>query len=199
MASITMATIDRFRRGSHLTACDGKVACKPAPALRKNFSEGFSMRCRATVAAAIAALLGFGSAARAAVTVCNEDSATIHVAFANHVNGSYTTAGWWSVPLNACQDVDFTPQGDTLYFTADSDDYVNNGRTVTTHWGNQVQLFVSSNRSSKFNYTNADKSRNGARRETFQPDALPGPPAKLVGIIVHIKTVGSSVTFTTKQ
>jgi uncharacterized membrane protein len=156
------------------------------------------MRHSSTLAAAIAISLGLGSVARAAVTVCNEDSATIHVAFANAVNGGYTTSGWWSVPLNMCQDVDFTLQGDTLYFTADSDAYASNGKTVTTHWGTGVTLYVGSNMAAKFNFTNADKSRSGAKAEAFQADA-PEQPAKLTGITVHIKTVGSSVTFTSQQ
>jgi hypothetical protein len=144
----------------------------------------------------IAALLLLGSAARATVTVCNEDSATIHVAFANEVNFSYTTTGWWAVPLDSCQDVDFTLQGDTLYFTADSDVYTNNGRTVTNHWGtSQLSLFVSSHHTGKFNYTNAQKSRGGAKSEQFQPDSAGDHPEKLAKITVHIKKVGSSVDF----
>jgi hypothetical protein len=119
------------------------------------------------------------------------------VAFANQVNSSFTTAGWWSVPVNACQDVDFTLQGDTLYFTADSDSWVDNGRKVTTHWGNGMPLYVGSNHSSKFNYTNAEKSRRGAQAETFQPDGAGDQPEKLVAIKVHIRKVGSSVEFTT--
>jgi uncharacterized membrane protein len=160
--------------------------------------SGASMRLSSTLAAAIAISLGMGSAARAAVSVCNEDSATIHVAFADEVNGAYTTSGWWSVPLNMCQDIDFTFQGDTLYFTADSDAYASNGKKVTTHWGSGVKLYVGSNLAAKFNFTKADKSRKGAKAETFQAD-MPQQPAKLTGITVHIKTVGSSVTFTSQQ
>jgi uncharacterized membrane protein len=153
------------------------------------------MRHLATAASVIAALSVIGSPARATVTVCNEAPAMIHVAFASQVNGSYTTTGWWSVPLNVCQDVDFTLLGGTLYFTADSDTWVDNGRKVTTHWGSDMQLYVSSNRSSKFNYTKAEKSRPGAKAETFQPDSF-DDSEKLVAIKVHIRKVGSSVEFT---
>ncbi len=146
-----------------------------------------------------AALLLFVSAAQATVTVCNEDSATIHVAFAKEVSGNYTTTGWWTVPLNSCQDVDFTLEGGTLYFTADSDVYTDNGRKVTTHWGTpQLSLFVGTNHSGKFNYTNAQKSRRGAKSEQFQADSASGDPEKLAKITVHIKKVGSSVEFVSK-
>ena len=151
----------------------------------------------AIVAAAVSVLLGVGSAAGATtVTVCNESPATAHVAFANEIKGSYTTTGWWTIPLDSCQDVDFTLQGDTLYFTADSDVYKDSGRTVTNHWGtSQLSLFVSSNHSGKFNYTNAQKSRGGAKSEQFQPDSVGDHPEKLAKITVHIKKVGSSVDF----
>ena len=156
------------------------------------------MRRPATLAAAIAVSVAFGSAARAtlAVTVCNEASAGIHVAFANQVDSKFTTTGWWSVPLSACQDIDFTIQGNTLYFTADSDPYASNGKTVTTHWGEQLQLFVGDDTTRKFNFTDADKGRSGAKAEKFQLDDI-SDLAKLIGVKVHIKAVGSSVDFTT--
>jgi uncharacterized membrane protein len=155
--------------------------------------HGVVMRHVAKAVAALAALLALNSAARATVTVCNEDSATIHVAFANQVNGSYTATGWWTIPVDSCQDIDFTLQGDTLYFAADSDSYMKDGHRVTTHWGtSDVSLFVGTNRSKKFNYTNAEKSRAGATSVKFQPDSIENPD-KLVKITVHIKTVGSSV------
>lgn len=150
----------------------------------------------ATLAAAVSVLLGVGSAARAmTVTVCNESLATAHVAFANQVKGSYTTTGWWTIAMDACQEVDFTPQGDTLFFTADTDGYRVTGGTATEHWGEQVQLFVGSDRSKKFTFTNADKSRAGAKSEKFQTNAITDPPEKLVEIKVHLQKVGSTIGF----
>ncbi len=150
------------------------------------------MRHFATIAAAIAALLGLGSAARANISVCNEYSATIHVALANQVSGSYTATGWWTVPKSACQDVDFTLQSPTFFYVAVSDD--------NEHWGNKVQLYVSTKMTGKFNYTNADKRRSGAKAEMFgsatmgQDQSL----AKLATLTLHIKNDGSSIEFTTK-
>jgi uncharacterized membrane protein len=156
------------------------------------------MRHPATAATAILLLLGFGSAARATITVCNESSATAHVAFADQVKGSYTTTGWWSIPLDACQDVDFTLQGDTLFFTADSDGYPVPAGIAHEHWGEQVQLYVGSDQSQKFTYTDAQMSRSGAQIEKFQTNAITVPPDKLVGIKVHLKKVGSSVEITSR-
>ena len=152
-----------------------------------------------TSAVCIAVLLALGSAARAAatVTVCNEDSAAIHVALANQLNGSYATAGWWTIPLNACQDVKFTLQSQAIYFTADSDGYVDGGKTVVRHWGAGVQLFVGANAGRQFSYANADKSRSGAKAEAFQADSMTDPLAQLIGLKIHITKTGSSVEFTT--
>jgi hypothetical protein len=152
------------------------------------------------VAAAVSVLLGIGSAAGATtVTVCNESLATAHVAFANEIKGSYTTTGWWTIPVDACQEVDFMLQGDTLFFTADTDGYRTPGGTATEHWGEQLQLFVGSDRSKKFTFTNADKSRAGAKSEKFQTNAITDPPEKLVGIKVHLQKVGSTVGFAVRQ
>jgi hypothetical protein len=152
-----------------------------------------------TLTVCIAALLALGSAAQAAatVTVCNEDSAMIHVALANQLNGSYTTAGWWAIPLNACQDINFTLRSQTIYFTADSDGYVDNGKTVVRHWGAGVRLFVGADTGRQFSYANADKSRGGAKAEAFQADSMADPLAQLIGLKIHITKTGSSVEFTT--
>jgi uncharacterized membrane protein len=157
------------------------------------FAEEFFMRGPATVAAAVAALLALSSAARANISVCNDHSATIHVALANQVNGSYTASGWWTVPKNACQVVDFTLQNSTFYYVAVSDD--------NEHWGNKVQLYVSTNMTGKFNYANADKSRSGAKAEMFGSASMGQDQSlsKLATLTLHIKNDGSSIEFTTKQ
>ncbi len=155
------------------------------------------MRRLATIASAIAASMLVGSAAQADIKVCNEFLTTIHVAFANRDTDSYTAAGWWSIPKDGCQDVDFTLRGDTLYYAADSDDYKSGRDTKRDHWGNKVQLFVGGN---KFNFTNAEKSRRGARAEMFSAATMtlqPSPDA--VAITVHFKQGGTSVAFTPKQ
>jgi hypothetical protein len=144
-----------------------------------------------------AALLVLGSAAQAAPTMsaCNKAMATIHVAFANQVNGSFTTAGWWAVPRNACQQGDFTQQGNTLYFAADSDGYQVPQGTATDHLGFQVELYVGSNRDGRFGYTDADKSRSGAMLEKFQTDEITDPLDKVTAITVNLEVGHSSVEF----
>ncbi len=158
------------------------------------------MRRLATTASAIAAFLFLGSSAWADIKVCNEALATIHVAFANQDNGGYTAAGWWAVPKDACQDVDFTLQGDTLYYAADSDSYKSGRDTKRDHWGNKLKLFVGSK---KFNYTDAEKSRRGAKAEMFSSaTTTPSKPAiepAPVAITVHFKPGGTSIEFTTKK
>jgi uncharacterized membrane protein len=150
-----------------------------------------------TTASVVAALLLFGSAARAGVTVCNEFPATIHVAFASQDNGSYTAAGWWTVPQNACQEVGFTLQGDTLYYAANSDEYKSGRDTKRDHWGNKLQLFVSSK---KFNFTDAAKARPGAKAEMFSfAKMAQQPPGKNVAITMHFKQSGTSIEFKPTQ
>jgi uncharacterized membrane protein len=155
------------------------------------------MKPLATTALTIAVSLLLGSAASADITVCNEFLATIHVTLANQEGGSYTAAGWWTVPKNSCQDVDFTLQGDTLHYTADSDDYKSGRDTKHDHWGNKVQLFVGSRVSKKFSFTNAEKSRPGAKPEMFSSATMTQQPQpKAVAITVHFKQGGTSIDFT---
>jgi len=152
----------------------------------------------AKIASAIAALLLFGSAARADIRICNEFPATIHVALAGADNGSYAAAGWWTVSENACQDVvGFTVQGDTIYYSADSDDYKSGRDTKRDHWGNKLQLFVSEK---KFDFTDADKPRRGAKAQMFSSATMSQqPPSKDVAITLHFKQNGTSIEFKPKQ
>jgi len=149
---------------------------------------------------ALLALVDLSTAVFAATTVCNEAPAIIHLAFADVDANRYTTDGWFSVSAGSCSSLDFTPSSSTLFFTADSDPYrVANGSTVVTHWGNQVELYVSDKYATKFTYHNAQQSRGGSKLEKFQTDALSVAPEKLVGLTIHIKAVGSSVDITSKK
>jgi uncharacterized membrane protein len=151
----------------------------------------------ASPACAIAALLLFGAPAAAQVKICNEFVATIHVAFARQDHNGYTAVGWWNVPKGVCQTTTYTLQGgDTLHYAADSDGYRSAGGTRRDHWGNAVKLFVGSK---DFNYTNAEKSRSGAKAEMFGTFTAPAKPAiepPPVAATLHFKPGGTSVDFT---
>src|SRR5690349_20791905 len=110
-----------------------------------------------------AAILLLGSPASAEIKICNEFLATVHVAFAEQDKDGYRTAGWWVVPKDTCRDADFELHGDTLYYTADSDSYKSGRDTKHDHWGNKLKLFVGG--SNQFSYSNAEKSRRGAKAE----------------------------------
>lgn len=158
------------------------------------------MRRLATFASVIAAFLLSGSTASADVKICNQFMATIHVALADLSGGSFTAAGWWTVPPDACLDANFTLRGDTIYYAADSDGYKSGRETRRDHWGNRVKLFVGSK---DFNFTDADKSRRGAKAEMFssaglvaRPPAIEPPP---VDVTVSFKPGGSSVDSTIRK
>jgi uncharacterized membrane protein len=155
------------------------------------------MRHLATAMSTIVTFLSLSSAAFADITVCNESPATIHVAFANQDAGSYTAAGWWTVAPDACQDVQFTLQGDTLYYTADSDSYKSGRYTKRDHWGNKLKLFVGRK---TFSFSDADKRHPGTKAEMFSSATKSQqPPGKDVAISVHFKPGGTTVVFTTKN
>ncbi len=155
------------------------------------------MKHLATTASSVAALLALGSVAQADIRVCNEFVAAIHVALAKQEGGSYTVGGWWTVPKNSCQDVDFTLEADTLYYAADSDDYRSGRETRHDHWGNKIQLFVGSRFGNKFNFANADKGRAGAKPEMFSSATMTQQSQpKAVAITVHFKQGGTSIDFT---
>ena len=133
------------------------------------------------------------------VRVCNEFLATIHVALAQQEGGSYTSVGWWTVPKNSCQDIDFTFLGDTLYYAADSDDYKSGRELRHDPWGNKIQLFFGSRGSKKFGFTNAEKSRPGAKSEMFSSATMTQhTKPKAVAITAHFKQGGTSIDFTPK-
>jgi uncharacterized membrane protein len=124
----------------------------------------------ATATSIIAAFFLLGSAAQADIMVCNDFRAPIHVAFASQNKGGFNAAGWWTVAPKACQAVDFAFKGATLYYTADSDNYQIEKATAQDHWGNVVQLFVTSE---DFKLDNADVSRDGAKAEKFSLAEIP--------------------------
>ncbi len=154
------------------------------------------MRRAATAISATGILLLLGSAAHANVTICNEFSTTIRVAFANQVNGSYAAAGWWAIKTDECQEVDFTLVGNTLYYAADSDSYRSGRGMKRDHWGNKLQLFVGSK---NFKVADAEKERRGAKPEMFSSAVMTGAAtANKVAITVRFKQGGTSISFTTK-
>ena len=153
------------------------------------------MRCLASAAAAIAAVLFLGSTARADISVCNDFVAPIHVAFAYQVQGNFTAAGWWSVDPNKCADADFSFQGATLYYAADFGLYKTGRRTAHDHWGNKTKLFVTSK---KFTFDNAGQRRRGARSEMFsQIELTTQQQANPVTITFHF--VQGSTTINVKM
>ncbi len=115
------------------------------------------------------------SAAQADIKVCNDFRTPIHVAFASQDKGSFTAAGWWTVAPKACQAVDFTFKGTTLYYTADSDSYQIGNTSNQNHWGNVVQLFVTSG---DFKSDNAEISRGDAKAEKFSLAEIPAKYGK---------------------
>ncbi len=135
--------------------------------------------------------LVFAAAARADITVCNEFDTTIHVAFASQVDSGYSAAGWWTVGPNDCQTTDYVLQGDTLYYTADSDSYRNGRGTAKDHWGNVLKLYVSKN---QFTYPNADQRQRGAKTEMFSSASLAKPnDSQTLSVTVHFKSGGTSI------
>jgi len=128
------------------------------------------MRRLATATSIIAAFLLLGSAARADIMVCNDFRAPIHVAFASQDKGRFNAAGWWTVAPKTCHAVDFAFRGATLYYTADSDSYQDGSATSKVHWGNVVQLFVTSE---DFKLDNAEASRDGATAQKFSLAEIP--------------------------
>ncbi len=128
------------------------------------------MRRLATATSMIAAFLLLGSAARADIMVCNDFRAPIHVAFASKNKGGFSAAGWWTVAPKDCQAVNFAFRGATLFYTADSDSYQVGNAVGQNHWGNVVQLFVTSE---DFKLDNADVSRDGAKAEKFSLAEIP--------------------------
>jgi uncharacterized membrane protein len=151
------------------------------------------MRCLA-VFATIVAFLFVGSEAKAAITVCNDFGARIHVAFAYIHQHNVPAAGWWSVEPNACQNIDFSFQGATLYYAADSDDYKDGAKTSHDHWGNKIKLFVGD---PKFDFDDAQSPRSGATEKMFSLYEIPphylGKP---MAIVFHFFSGKTNITIT---
>jgi uncharacterized membrane protein len=116
------------------------------------------------VAAAIAGSLFIGASPQTEISLCNDFHSKVFVALAYLDQGTFTARGWWSVDPHRCEPADFLFPGSTIYYTADSDDYKQDGKTMTDHWGNKTQLFVSNK---KFNFDHAENPRDGASGESF--------------------------------
>ncbi len=113
----------------------------------------------------LVAVLVFNSAARADISVCNEFTARIHVAFAYPVEERFTGQGWWNVDPNQCAVIDFSFQGGRLYYTADSDEYKSGGTSRSRdHWGNKTPLFLTRK---DFKSNDLNKQHPGTKREMF--------------------------------
>jgi len=149
------------------------------------------MRRLVVTVAAVAAWLSFGAAARADISVCNDFGATIHVALAYPNGDKFTAAGWWSVDPGKCLDVNFSFSGATLYYSADSDDYKEGGRTHRYHWGNQKKLYVSAK---KFDTDEAERHRRGSQGQMFSSlqltDQQQGKPLQ---ITLHFQEGSTSI------
>lgn len=155
------------------------------------------MRRPAIATIAIAAFLSFGSAAQADIIVCNDFRARIHVAFAYQDQRNFPAAGWWSVGPNSCQTIDFSFQGSTLYYAADSDDYKDGRATNHDHWGNKVKLFVAER---KFDFDNADSPRRGTVAKMFSSyDIPPQFSGKPVTITFHFVSGSTTINAKTSE
>jgi uncharacterized membrane protein len=146
---------------------------------------------RPVIAASITTLMLLCSPVRADIIVCNEFRTPIHLAFASQNKDNFIAAGWWSIVPNACQTVDFAFEGETLYYTADSDSYPSgDGGISQSHWGNGVQLFVPRE---DFDLDKADAAREGTKAEKFDQSAIPpqfqGRPVMITLRFVAFNTV----------
>lgn len=153
------------------------------------------MRSALAFGLAASSLLFLGSHARAEMAVCNDFRAPIRVALAYESQGGFTAAGWWSVKPGACEPIDFAFQGGKLYYTAGSDQYREGRFTKRDHWGNKIKLFVSPE---KFRFENAERSRRGAKAETFSyVEISPAPEGKRQSITFHFRSGGTSIEIKT--
>ncbi len=149
------------------------------------------MRYLIVTSCAAVALLSFGSAARADISVCNDFTASVHVALAYQNGNAFTAAGWWNVDPNKCVDVNFPFTGATLYYSADSDSYKEGGRTAHYHWGNQKKLYVTDR---KFNTDDAEHHRRGSKAEMFSLLQLTEQQqGKPVQITLHFQKGSTSI------
>jgi uncharacterized membrane protein len=149
------------------------------------------LRRLAPVAAAIVGSLFIGASPQTEISICNDFHSKVFVALAYLDQGTFTARGWWSVDPHRCEPADFLFPGSTIYYTADSDDYKQDGMTMTDHWGNKTQLFVSNK---KFNFDHAKNPRDGASGESFSLIELSEKQQlKPVKITFHF-TSGSTTT-----
>src|SRR6516165_8549374 len=150
--------------------------------------RGGSMRCLAAFAT-IAVFVFVESGAKADISVCDDFRARIQVAFAYQSQRNVPASGWWSVEPNACQTVDFSFQGATLYYAADSDDYKDGTATSRDHWGNKIKLFVGD---MKFDFDDAQTPRSGTTTKMFSlyeiPQQFLGKPTTITFHFVSGKT-----------
>ena len=149
----------------------------------------------ASLACVIAGLLLSGSPAAAQVNICNEFVATIHVALARQDHNGYAAVGWWDVPKGLARPPPTRSRAATpSNYAANSDGYKGAGGTRRDYWGNAVKLFVDSK---DFNFTNAEKTRPGAKAEMFGSFTAPAKPAiepPPVAATLHFKPGGTAST-----
>ena len=130
--------------------------------------------------ASVAVFLFVASEAKAEITVCNDFRARIHVAFAYQNQRNIPASGWWVIEPSVCQKIDYTFQGATLYYTAQSDSYQDGAATSHDNWGNQINLFVTD---TKFDVDDAQSPRTGATTKRFSLYEIPpqhlGKPAQI--------------------
>ena len=151
------------------------------------------MRCL-TLCATIAALVVAASEAKADMSVCNDFHTRIRVAFAYQNQSKMPASGWWSVAPNACHPVDFAFQGKTLYYAADSDDYLDGKATSRDHWGNKVKLYVGDTR---FDFDDAQSAHGDATTEDFSALEIQQQYlGKPMSIVFHFASGKSTMTVT---
>jgi tetratricopeptide (TPR) repeat protein len=125
------------------------------------------------------------------ISICNDFSARIHVAFAFQNQGNFTAAGWWDVDPKKCVPADFSFPGATLYYAADSDNFKDGSDSVREHWGNETSLYVSSQ---KFNFDSAEQKRAETPSEKFSSIELTAQQQGRPVVITFHFTTGQTTT-----
>jgi tetratricopeptide (TPR) repeat protein len=137
------------------------------------------------------ALIRTASGPGSEISICNDFSTRIYVAFAFQNQGHFTAAGWWDVDPNKCVPADFSFPGATLYYTADSDKFKEGSDSVQEHWGNETSLYVSSQ---KFNFDSAEQKRGETPSEKFSSIELTAQQQGKPVVITFHFTQGQTTT-----
>lgn len=122
------------------------------------------MRYLSGVVLAVLTQIALTTAAFADISVCNSFKAPVRVALAYQDDDGFHASGWWAVDPDACRSVDFSFQGSTLYYAAESDSYREGRKTMRDHWGNKKELYISNK---DFSFDHANRSRRGAKATMF--------------------------------